>query len=99
MTIQIQFIKIPASEALTAKTEELTKKLGARFEWVESLSISFEEAKGNTDDNKICKIELTAPTPRIFISVNDYNYEAALKVALNDMERQLIKRKTKTFSK
>lgn len=97
MTILIQFVKIPTSETLKATTEKLVKKLGKRFEWVETISVNFEEGDGNAGDNKICKIELNSPTPRIFVSTNDYNYEAALKVALNDMERQLIKRKTKSF--
>lgn len=93
MTILVQFIKIQTSETLHAKANELATKLGNRFEWVETISISFKEGSGNTDDNKICEIEISAPTPRLFVSVNDYNYEAALKTALHDIERQLKKRK------
>lgn len=93
MTILIQFIDIPTSESLNNKTNDLVNKLGERFDWVETISVSYKEGKGNTDKNKICEIELNTPTPRVFISVTDFGYEAALKVALNDMERQLKKRK------
>lgn len=93
MTILIQFIKIQTSETLNDKTNDLVNKLGNRFDWIESISVSFKEGKGNTDKNKVCEVEVSAPTPRIFVSVTDFGYEAALKVALNDIERQLKKRK------
>jgi len=99
MTILIQFIKIQTSETLKNKTTSLANKLGKRFDWLESISISFKEGVGNTDDNKICEIEVSAPTPRLFVSVADYNYEAALKTAINDIERQLKKRKEITKTK
>ena len=93
MTILIQFLKIQTSESLKAKTNELVTKLVNRFDWVESISVSYKEGSGSTDKNKVCEIEVSAPTPRLFVSVTDYGYEAALKVALKDMERQLKKRK------
>lgn len=93
MTILIQFLKIQTSESLKAKTHELVTKLANRFDWVETVSVSYKEGSGNSDKNKVCEIEISAPTPRLFVSVTDYGYEAALKIALNDIERQLKKRK------
>lgn len=93
MTTHVQFIKIQTSETLKDKTNNLVNKLRQRFDWVESVSVSYKEGKGNTDKNKICEVEISTPTPRLFVSVTDFSYEAALKIALNDMERQLKKRK------
>lgn len=93
MTILIQFIKIQTSESLKDKTNDLVNKLSNRFDWLETISVSYKEGKGNTDKNKVCEIKVSTPTPRIFVSVTDYSYEAALKIALNDIERQLKKRK------
>lgn len=93
MTILVQFIKIQTSETLKAKTNELVNKLANRFDWLETVSVSFKEGSSNTGKNKICEVEVSAPTPRLFVSVTDLNYETALKVALSDIERQLKKRK------
>lgn len=93
MTTNIQFIKIPTSETLRDKTLEEVNKLRNRFGWVETVSVSFKEGSGTSDKEKICKVEINTPTPRLFVSVVDFSYESALKIALNDIGRQLKKRK------
>lgn len=93
MTTNVQFIKIQTSETLKEKALEGAKKLRNRFGWVETISISFKEGSGTTDKEKICEIEINTPTPRLFVSVVDFGYESALKIALNDIGRQLKKRK------
>ena len=42
---------------------------------------------------KICKIELSAPGPRIFATSNEETYENAVKRTIKDLEKQLKKRK------
>lgn len=93
MTTNIQFIKIQTSETLRDKTLEEVNKLRNRFDWVETVSVSFKEGSGTSDKEKICKIEINTPTPRLFVSVVDFSYESALKIALSDIGRQLKKRK------
>jgi len=93
MTTNIQFIKIQTSENLKEKATEGVNKLRARYGWVETVSVSFKEGSGSSDKEKICKIEINTPTPRLFVSVVDFSFESALKIALNDIERKLKKRK------
>lgn len=93
MTTNIQFIKIQTSETLRDKTLEEVNKLRNRFGWVETVSISYKEGSGTSDKEKICEVEINTPTPRLFVSVVDFSYESALKIALNDIGRQLKKRK------
>lgn len=93
MTTNIQFIKIQTSESLRDKTLEEVNKLRNRFGWVETVSISYKEGSGTSDKEKICEVEINTPTPRLFVSVVDFSYESALKIALNDIGRQLKKRK------
>lgn len=93
MTTNIQFIKIQTSESLKKKALEGVDKLRKRFDWVETVTISFKEGSGTSDKEKICEIEINTPTPRLFVSVVDFGFESALNIALNDIGRQLKRRK------
>ena len=53
----------------------------------------FEVEHNDKEKGKICKMELSAPGPRIFASANEDNYEDAVKRAIKDLEKQLQKRK------
>lgn len=99
MTINIQFIKIQTSETLRDKTLEEVNKLKNRFDWIETVSVSYKAGSGTSNKEKVCEIEINTPTPRLFVSVKDFSYESAFKIALNDIKRQLNKRKGTLIAK
>ena len=93
MTINIQYVQMATSESMNAYVEKKLEKLGKKYEWIISAEVHFEKQNDPAGNGKICKIELSLPGPRIFASSNERNYELAVKNTLNDLERQLRKRK------
>jgi len=99
MTISIQYVKMPTSEALTAFTEKRLNKLAAKYSWLISANVYFKlEKEKDALGKKICEIELSLPGPKIFASSKEDNFEVAVKETLNDLSRQLKKRKETTFN-
>jgi putative sigma-54 modulation protein len=100
MTISIQYVKMPTSEALTAFTEKRLNKLAAKYSWLISANVYFKlEKEKDALGKKICEIELSLPGPKIFASSKEDNFEVAVKETLNDLSRQLKKRKETTFNR
>ena len=99
MTISIQYVKMPTSETLTAFTEKRLNKLAAKYSWLISANVYFKlEKEKDATGKKICDIELSLPGPKIFASSKEENFEVAVKETLNDLSRQLKKRKETTFN-
>ena len=93
MTINIQYVRMATSETMDAYVTKKLENLGKKYEWVIGAEVHFEVEHNDKEKGKICKMELSAPGPRIFASANEDNYEDALKRAIKDLEKQLQKRK------
>jgi len=98
MTILIQFVKMPTSEALMAQTEKRFKKLANKYNWIIKAKVFFKLGK-DVSGNKICEIELSLPGPKIFAASKERTFEMALKESLSDVERQLKKRKETVYNR
>lgn len=93
MTINIQYVSMATSDAMSAYVTDKLEKLGKKYEWVISAQVNFEVLHDPKGKGKICKMELSLPGPRIFATSNEENYESAVKETIKDLERQLKKRK------
>ncbi|MFB9054049.1 HPF/RaiA family ribosome-associated protein [Formosa undariae] len=93
MTINIQYIHMATSEAMNAHVTEKLNKLALKYDWIISAEVVFDTIQKEKEDGKICKIELSAPGPRIFASSQERTYEIAVKNTIADLETQLKKRK------
>jgi ribosomal subunit interface protein len=93
MTVNFQYVNIDVSNTLSALTEEKLEKLTAKFEFLISAQVYFKHDEKDHDAGKICNIELSLPGPRIFAASNEMNYEMAMVETINDLTRQLKKRK------
>lgn len=93
MTISIQFVKIPTSEALTTYATKKIQKLGDRYDWIINADVFFKIDKNDSRIAKICEVELSAPGPRIFASASEKNFEMAVKETVSELGKQLKKRK------
>ncbi|QNK78706.1 HPF/RaiA family ribosome-associated protein [Winogradskyella undariae] len=93
MTVNFQYVDIDTSDTLSALTEEKLEKLSNKFEFLISAQVYFKQDEKDHDAGKICNIELSLPGPRIFATSNEKNYEAAMTETINDLTRQLKKRK------
>jgi len=93
MTVNFQYVDIDTSDTLSALTEEKLEKLSNKFEFLISAQVYFKQDEKDHDAGKICNIELSLPGPRIFATSNEKNYEMAMTETINDLTRQLKKRK------
>ncbi|WP_179006389.1 HPF/RaiA family ribosome-associated protein [Winogradskyella forsetii] len=93
MTVKFQYVNIDTSETLSALTEEKLEKLANKFEFLISAQVYFKQDEKDHEAGKICNIELSLPGPRIFATSNEKNYEMAMHETINDLTRQLKKRK------
>ena len=81
------------SESMSNYVTEKLERLYKKYDWIISAEVHFGVEQNAKENGKICKIELSAPGPRIFASSDDNNYEDAVKRTIKDLEIQLKKRK------
>ena len=93
MTINIQYIHMATSDTMNAYATEKLENLEKKYEWLINAEVHFEVEHNAKKNGKICKIELSAPGPRIFATSDEDNYEDAVKNTIKDLEKQLKKRK------
>lgn len=93
MTINIQYVRMTTSEAMNNYVTRKLERLNKKYEWLINAEVHFLVEHNAKENGKICKIELSAPGPRIFASSDEDNYEDAVKNTIKDLEIQLKKRK------
>lgn len=93
MTVNFQYVNIDVSETLSQFTTEKLEKLNEKFEFLISAQVYFKHDEKDHEAGKICNIELSLPGPRIFAKSNEREYELAVTETVNDLRRQLEKRK------
>ncbi|MEO0508173.1 MAG: ribosome-associated translation inhibitor RaiA [Bacteroidota bacterium] len=93
MTVEIQYQKMPESESLNALLKKRLLKLAKRYQWLIRAQVMFKLSNQKNGENKICEIELSAPGPRLFAKSNMDNFEKAMVDTIEELDRQLQKRK------
>ncbi len=93
MTVNIQYVQMATSEAMSEYVNNKLSKLGKKYDWIISATVHFQAQHDPKGKGKICKMELSLPGPRLFATSNEENYENAVKETIRDLERQLKKRK------
>ena len=93
MTIDIQYVQMPTSEAMNILLTTKLNKLAKKYEWVIRAQVYFKLENDPKGKGKICEMELSAPGPRLFARSNEDDFEKAAANTIKDMEKQLSKRK------
>ncbi|MFS4491277.1 ribosome hibernation-promoting factor, HPF/YfiA family [Maribacter sp. 2308TA10-17] len=93
MKIDIQYVQMPTSESMNAFITKKLNKLASKYDWVIRAQVHFKLENDPTKKGKICEIELSAPGPRIFAKSNEEHFEKAAISSIQDLEKQLKKRK------
>lgn len=93
MTINIQYVQMPTSEAMNALITTKLDRLATKYDWVIRAQVYFKQENDATGIGKICEMELSAPGPRIFARSNEDDFEKAAAKTIKDLEKQLSKRK------
>ncbi len=95
MTINIQYVKMPTSEAMSEYVEKKLQKIADKYEWLIRADVSFKLENNVYGKGNICEMELSLPGPKIFATSTEETFEGAAKKTLADLEKQLKKRKAK----
>lgn len=95
MKVNIQYVHMATSEAMNEYVTNKLKKLGNKFDFIIGAEVHFEHQNNAKSKDKICKIELSVPGPRLFAHASEDNYEEAVKQTVKELEIQLKKRKQK----
>lgn len=98
MNIIVQYLKMPSSEAMTELVSKKLNKLAEKYDWVIKAQVLFKQENDPSGEGKICEITLSLPGPNIFAINNAHNFELAAANAINELEKQLKKRKELNFS-
>lgn len=93
MTIDIQYVQMPTSEAMNELISLKLNRLAAKYEWIIRAQVSFKQENDPTGKGKICEMELSAPGPRLFARSDEDDFEKAAANTIKDLEKQLSKRK------
>jgi len=99
MTIHFEYDAVQASDRLEALAEKKINKLLDKYSFIVRADVFFKtENTSDPDTGKICNIRLSAPGPRLFAEASHGSFEASISESVDDLERQLRKRKEKMKS-
>jgi putative sigma-54 modulation protein len=93
MEINVQFVKMLTSETMEAFAIKKLNKLAKRYDFIIKADVFYKLENDPKKKGKICDIQLSLPGPRIFATSNAENFEIATDETINDLEKQLKKRK------
>lgn len=92
MTINIQYERLPFSEAMTEYIINKMNKLGERYQWITKAQVFFRRQEDAFENRETCEIKLSFPGSGIFASANDVNFEVAAKETTRQIEKHLQSR-------
>ncbi|QTY27713.1 ribosome hibernation-promoting factor, HPF/YfiA family [Flavobacterium sp. CS20] len=96
MDINFNYIHVSASERLEEFTSKRLNKLKDRYSWIVRAEVYFKkENTSSPESGMICEIEISAPGQNIFTSSNEKNFEVAISKSIDELKRQLQKKKEK----
>ena len=96
MNINFEYDEVRASDRLEEFAQKKLDKLEDKYDFIVRADVFFK--KENTPESstgKICNIRLSLPGPRLFAEASHKSYEASIAESVEDLERQLRKRKEK----
>jgi ribosomal subunit interface protein len=98
MKINIQSGKQEVYKGVEVLVEEKLAYLAGKYEWIINADVFFKKEKETHGKGHICEIKLSLPGPLVFASSDKDSFESAVAETVNDLDKQLRKRKD-TMSK
>lgn len=96
MNINFEYNGVKASNRLEILAAKKLGKLFDRYNFVIRADVFLKtENTSSRETGMICKIRLSAPGPRLFAEASKASFEASITEAVDDLKRQLRKRKEK----
>ncbi|RKN78693.1 ribosome hibernation-promoting factor, HPF/YfiA family [Ulvibacterium marinum] len=99
MEIVYEYHDVEASSRLEVMVKERLEKLHEKYADVIRADVFFKTENTTSDETgKICNIRLSLPGPRLFAEASHAEFASSISESVNDLERQLRKRKEKNRS-
>ena len=96
MNINFEYDNVSASERLEELATEKINKLVNKYDFIVRADVYFEaENTSNDETGRKTKIQLSAPGPRLYAEESKEKFEISLAEVINQLDRQLQKRKGK----
>jgi putative sigma-54 modulation protein len=96
MQVIFEYDDVASSQHLEEMAKEKLEKLAVKYDMVIRGDVFFKKENTSSDETgKICNIRLSLPGPRLFAEASHDNFEDSISESINDLERQLRKRKEK----
>jgi putative sigma-54 modulation protein len=96
MNINFEYDDVKASNRLEIMAASKLEKLLDKFDFIVRADVFFKtENTSSPETGMICKIRLSAPGPRLFAESSKANFETSIAATIDDLHRQLQKRKAK----
>jgi|SRR5690606_15607421 len=96
MNIHFEYDDVKASARLEEMVVKKLEKLEDKYDFIVRADVFFKKENTSTPNTGlICNIRLSAPGPRLFAESNNAKFEMAIAASVEELERQLEKRKGK----
>ena len=96
MDINFQYDAVKASDRLEILTAKRLQKLFDKYDFLIRAEVLFKkENTASPETGMICKIRLSLPGPLVFAESSHGTFEVSITETVDDLERQLRKRKDK----
>ncbi|WP_452224036.1 ribosome hibernation-promoting factor, HPF/YfiA family [Lacinutrix chionoecetis] len=96
MQVIFEYHDVKTSQPLEDMANEKLEQLGLKYDMVIRADVFFKLENTSSDETgKICNIRLSLPGPRLFAEASHDNFADSISESINDLERQLRKRKDK----
>lgn len=96
MNINFEYHDVNASERLEKLTKEKLESLYTKFQFIIKADVFFKTENTTSDETgMICNIRLSVPGPRLFAEASHSNFISSISESVNDLDRQLTKKKGK----
>ena len=98
MKINIQSIAFTLRKEVSDFIQNKVKKLARFYREIIGIEVSLKVDKSDTKDNKVCRIRLIIPGNDMLSGAQCQTFEAATVQAVEALERQIERRKTKVIN-
>jgi putative sigma-54 modulation protein len=98
MKVKIQSIAFTLRREVSDFIQKKVKKVTRFYREIISIEVSLKVDKSATRENKVCRIRLIIPGNDMLSGAQCKSFEAATVQAVNALERQIERRKTRVIT-
>ena len=96
MNVNFEYHNVSASDRLEILAAQKLSKLEHKYDFIISSDVYFsKENKSGNDDGKKCKVRMSTPGPTLFAEASARDFEASIAGVMDNLKKQLQKRKDK----